>query len=158
MTQQKYADGGCQCGNIRYRLSGEPIMLYACHCSDCQKQSGSAFGMSLTVSPGQVEFLHGAESLRSWDTRGGDGRIKRCHYCPDCGTRIMHGSDDASQNVSIKAGSLDDTSRLQPGAHIWLRSAQPWVNVDRARYACFDTEPDDRTLLAGQQKGEPNYG
>ena len=55
----------------------------------------------------------------------------------------MHGSDDPEESVSIKAGSLDDTSGLRPGAHIWLRSAQPWVSVDRKAYACFDTEPGD---------------
>jgi len=137
------ATGGCQCGAIRYRLNGEPRLLYICHCSDCQKQSASAFGMSLRVQPSQVEFISGNASLRSWDTRGDDGEIKRCYFCADCGTRIMHGSDDAAQDVSIKAGSLDDTSNLQPRAHIWLRSAQPWVDIDRERYACFDTEPDD---------------
>ena len=158
MTQSEFGDGGCQCGNIRYRLTGKPLMLYVCHCSDCQKQSGSAFGMSLIMPPRQVEFIQGAQTLRSWDTPGGDGRIKRCHYCPDCGTRIMHGSDDATQNVSIKAGSLDDTRGLQPSAHIWLRSAQPWVKVDRSQYACFDTEPDDRALLGKPLTQEPSHG
>ena len=124
-------DGGCQCGNIRYRQNGKPLMLYVCHCSDCQKQSSSAFGMSLIMQAQQVEFIRGAESLRSWDTPGENGRIKRCHFCPACGTRVMHGSDDPSEDVSIKAGSLDDTRGLQPNAHIWLRSAQSWVTIDR---------------------------
>lgn len=146
MTRNKIGDGGCQCGKIRYRLTGKPLTLYVCHCSDCQKQSGSAFGMSLIMPPRQVEIIKGSESLRSWDTPGGDGRIKRCYYCPDCGSRIMHGSEDPQQNVSIKAGSLDDTGKLQPDAHIWLQSAQPWVKVDRSKYVCFDTEPDDRSL------------
>ena len=154
MTQQRSSDGGCQCGKIRYRLTGKPLMLYVCHCSDCQKQSGSAFGMSLIMARGQVEFFQGEELLRSWDTLGGNGRIKRCHYCPDCGTRIMHGSDDARQDVSIKAGSLDDTRGLKPSAHIWLQSAQPWVSVDRSSYACFDTEPDDRAVLISLQSRE----
>ena len=156
MSEKKYREGGCQCGNIRYRLSGEPVTLYVCHCSDCQKQSGSAFGMSLIVAPQQIELTRGADTLRSWDTPGGDGHTKRCYYCPDCGTRIMHGSDDATQNLSIKAGSLDDTRGLQPLAHIWLRSAQPWVEVDRDRYLCFDAEPDRRELAraaATQEQG-----
>jgi hypothetical protein len=114
--------------------------------------------MSLIMPRRQVELIQGAETLRSWDTPGGDGHIKRCHYCPDCGTRIMHGSDDATQNVSIKAGSLDDTRNLQPSAHIWLQSAQPWVKVDRSRYACFDTEPDDRALLGKPLTQEPSHG
>ena len=158
MNQNLPGDGGCQCGAVRYRLNAKPQMLYVCHCSDCQKQSASAFGMSLIMAAAQVEILRGAERLRHWDTPGGDGSIKRCHFCPDCGTRIMHGSDDPNEDVSIKAGSLDDTSNLQPSAHIWLRSAQPWVSIDRDSYACFDTEPDERQLLSdhtseGRQRG-----
>ena len=142
MTNTREQDGGCQCGAIRYRLTGPSKMLYACHCSDCQKQSASAFGLSLIMDPGEIEFTRGEERLKTWDTRGDDGVIKRCAFCPECGTRIYHGTDDPRQSVSIKAGSLDDTSWLRPVAHIWLRSAQPWVEIDAARVRCFDGEPE----------------
>ena len=117
MTRTNPGDGGCQCGNIRYRIHGTPQMLYICHCTDCQKQSASAFGMSLTVYPDQIEFPRGEESLRSWDARGGDGNIKHCYFCPDCGTRVIHGSEDPAASVGIKAGSLNDSRELQPDAH-----------------------------------------
>ena len=157
MNQNLPGDGGCQCGTIRYRLNAKPQMLYVCHCRDCQKQSSSAFGMSLIVAADAVEFLRGRERMRHWDTPGDDGTVKRCHFCPECGSRVMHGSDDPGEAVSIKAGSLDDTRNLQPGAHIWLRSAQPWVSIDREKYACFDTEPDERERLANPAtEGEPN--
>ena len=158
MTNNRPGDGGCQCGNIRYRLSEKPHMLYVCHCSDCQKQSASAFGMSLIMKSQHVEFVEGAESMRSWDTPGENGHIKRCHFCPNCGTRIMHGSDSPGQSVSIKAGSLDDTGELQPSAHIWLQSAQPWLAIDREQYLCFETEPEDKTVLARQQPHESDHG
>lgn len=140
--------GCCQCGNIRYQLTGEAVMLYACHCLDCQKQSSSAFGMSLIMPRDNIEFVRGAADLKTWDTKGGDGRIKRCTFCPECGTRIYHGSDRENENISIKAGSLDDTRWLRPVAHIWLKSAQPWVEIDRENCACFDREPEDRAELA----------
>jgi hypothetical protein len=158
VTINRPGDGGCQCGNIRYQLRAKPQMLYVCHCSDCQKQSGSAFGMSLIMQSRQVEFIEGAESMRSWDTRGEDGDIKRCHFCPDCGTRIMHGSNIPGQSVSIKAGTLDDTRHLQPTAHIWLQSAQPWLAIDHERYLCFESEPEDKTVLARQQPHESDNG
>lgn len=112
--------------------------------------------MSLRVRPRDIEFLQGRETMQSWDTRGKDNRIKRCHFCPNCGTRIMHGSDDANEIVSIKAGTLDDTNGLHPGAHIWLKSAQPWVAIDRDKYVCFDAEPDDSILQEASQAGESN--
>jgi hypothetical protein len=142
-----YETGGCQCGNIRYELLGEPTMLYVCHCKDCQKQSASAFGMSLIVNPVDIRFTKGEALLRHWDTRGENGAIKRCLFCPDCGTRIIHGSDDPLETVSIKAGSLDDTSGLRPVANIWLKSAQPWVSVDSEHSLCFEEEPEDEAEL-----------
>ncbi|MCP4472946.1 MAG: GFA family protein [Gammaproteobacteria bacterium] len=153
MTANQAADGGCQCGKIRYRLTAEPGILYVCHCSDCQKQSASAFGMSLRMRPRDIEFVEGLEAMQSWDTHGEDGRIKRCHFCPNCGTRVMHGSDDPDETVSIKAGSLDDTSGLRPRAHIWLKSAQPWVAIAYGQYACFDAEPDDG--IPGEESRSP---
>ena len=72
----------------------------------------SAFGMSLIMSADQVEIIQGRDLLRSWDTAGENGGIKRCYFCPECGSRILHGSDDPAEDVSIKAGSLDDTRGL----------------------------------------------
>ena len=140
--------GGCQCGAIRYRLNGRPRMLYVCHCRDCQKQSSSAFGMSLIVAREDLEFTRGGERLKTWDTLGDDGALKRCAFCPDCGTRIYHAGPETESTLSIKAGSLDDTRGLKPVAQIWLGSAQPWVAVERDRYRCFEQEPDDEEALA----------
>ncbi len=148
MNSRQEKTGGCQCGTVRYRLSGEPQMLYACHCTDCQKQSSSAFGMSLIVARADVEITAGQERLKTWDTHGDDGVLKRCAFCCDCGTRIYHTGESNDDPLSIKAGSLDDTRWLRPVAQIWLQSAQPWIDVDPRRYRCFATEPDDEAELA----------
>ena len=147
MNTQPGLTGGCQCGAVRYRLNAEPRMLYACHCTDCQKQSSSAFGMSLIVDGDAIEITRGGERLKTWDTRGDDGEIKRCAFCSACGTRIYHASGTAGEPVSVKAGSLDDTAWLRPVAQIWLKSAQPWVAIDKRRYRCFEQEPDDEAEL-----------
>jgi hypothetical protein len=148
MVTTSIKTGSCQCGNIRYELTAAPETLYACHCADCQKQSSSAFGMSLRMDPRYVNFVQGEQHLKTWITRGEDNSVKRCLFCPDCGTRIMHTSDNPDESVSIKAGSLDDTGWLQPIAHIWLRSAQPWMSIDCERYRCYNREPDDEAELA----------
>lgn len=140
--------GGCQCGSIRYQLIGAPKMLYACHCSDCQKQSSSAFGMSLIMNRADVDLIRGGEQLKTWDTQGEDGRLKRCAFCPECGSRIYHASEPEDETISIKAGSLDETRWLRPVAHIWLQSAQPWLDIESAQAHCFEREPEDRSVLA----------
>jgi len=123
-------------------------MLYACHCRDCQKQSSSAFGMSLIMRRDDVSFTQGVERLKRWDTRGEDGRLKRCAFCPDCGTRLYHASERDDTAISVKAGSLDDTRWLRPVAHIWLQSAQPWLEISHEAGPCFAREPDDEAALA----------
>jgi hypothetical protein len=147
MNTEHAQTGGCQCGAVRYRLSGAARMLYACHCTDCQKQSSSAFGMSLIVDRGAIEITRGSESLKTWDTRGDDGKLKRCAFCGECGTRIYHAPGADDEPISIKAGSLDDTAWLRPVAQIWLKSAQPWIDIDKKRYRCFEEEPDDEAEL-----------
>lgn len=110
--------------------------------------------MSLRMNPHDITFTQGEDRLKTWDTRGEDGAIKRCAFCPDCGTRIIHGSDNPDKVISIKAGSLDDTSWLDPVAHIWLQSAQPWIAIDRDRYLCFDREPEDESALSNQWQSQ----
>ena len=99
------------------------------------------------LHPADFEFTAGTEQLRHWDTRGEDGSSKSCHFCAVCGTRLLHGDPAGDEPVSIKGGSLDRTDDLEPIAHLWLRSAQPWIEIDRERYACFDTEPDSWASL-----------
>jgi hypothetical protein len=89
-------EGGCQCGAVRYRLVGEPLDLYACHCRECQRQSGSAFGMSLIVPADAFRLLSG--ELASFTRTCDSGGTLECSFCRSCGTRIHHrGSfDEAS--------------------------------------------------------------
>jgi len=119
--------GGCQCGAVRYRITGWPLTLYCCHCSECQRQSSSAFGMSLRVRRSDVDIDMAA--MKYWIRDSGMPTEAHCRFCPSCGTRIMHDRPDV-EAVTIKAGSLDDRSWLRPVGHIWTSSAQPWMPID----------------------------
>ncbi|MDX1431517.1 MAG: GFA family protein [Gammaproteobacteria bacterium] len=140
MTGRRYT-GRCQCGAIRYRINGEPLLLYACHCRDCQKQSSSAFGMSLWVAREDFELLAGEP--RIWETRGDSGALKRCAFCATCGSRIYHAGEDPGEPLSVKAGSLDDVSALRPIGHLWSRRAQPWLDLHPESFECADEEAVD---------------
>jgi len=119
--------GACQCRAVTYRLNAAPLTLYCCHCTECQHQSASAFGMSCLVRPGDVEVDWSA--MRVWSRPTDRGGTLQCHFCPACGGRLFHRSVTEPDIVSIKAGSFDDRSWLQPIGHIWTRSAQPWFRV-----------------------------
>ena len=118
--------GGCQCGSVRYVVTTEPIRLLACHCKECQRQSGSAFGMSMPVKKTSLTVTGRTKQF----TRGADsGNEVTGVFCPECGVRIYHVLKSAPDVASIKPGTLDDTSWLRPSSFIWMRSAQGWVSV-----------------------------
>ena len=120
-------EGQCHCGAVRYRVTGTPLTLFACHCTECQRQSSSAFGMALWVQDAQV-VLTGSE-LSEWVRPLPSGQRMACRFCPTCGTRLFHQVLGQTRFMSIKPGTLDDTSWLEPAGHIWTASRQPWVDV-----------------------------
>lgn len=119
--------GGCQCGAIRYEVTGAPRQTVACHCTDCQRQSGSAFGMTLLINETDFRLLQG--ELKSYTSTSEAGRAKLGAFCPDCGTRIYHKPEWRKGFVSVKPGTLDDTGWLRPDMHLWTDSKQPWVTI-----------------------------
>ncbi len=118
----KLLTGECQCGKVKYSVQGDVHSLNVCHCLDCQKQSGSAFGMSLIIEPDNFQLSSG--ELSTFLTTAASGREKTCGFCPNCGVRIYNAT---SALMAIKAGTLDDTSRLKPAAHYWTKSKQSWM-------------------------------
>ena len=119
--------GGCQCGGIRYEVTGAPQQVCVCHCMDCQRQSGSAFGMAFVVD--EADFRLNRGELKTYASKSDTGRAKLGAFCPGCGTRIYHKPEWRKGMVSVRAGTLDDTSMLQPDIHIWTASKQPWVTI-----------------------------
>src|SRR5262249_60405819 len=70
--------GGCQCGTVRYEVAGDPLMVVVCHCSDCQRQSGSAFGMSFIVPRGSFRLLRG--EVKTFTRKADSGRAATCTF------------------------------------------------------------------------------
>ena len=119
--------GGCQCGEVRYRISGEPVVLAICHCKECQRASGSAFGMSLVTRKEHFVLERGV--LKSFSRVADSGRTLICSFCPTCGTRIHHEPQYLANVYNVRAGTLDDTSLLQPGLQAWTVSKQRWLEL-----------------------------
>ncbi len=130
--------GGCQCGNIRYEILGEPKQLLACHCTDCQRQSGSAFGMTLVVDESDFRLTQG--EVKTFTSTSEAGRRKLGAFCPECGTRIYHKPEWRKGSVSVKPGTLDDTRWLKPDLHLWTESKQGWVAIPEGAKA-FEKQP-----------------
>lgn len=119
--------GRCLCGEIEYRLNEEPVTYYACHCTDCQKRSGSSFGLSMLVKRSSLEVTKGEPSLQV--LKGPDGTPRRQRNCRSCGIRLWSEPAKYPELAVLRPGSLDDIKSFQPVAHIWTRSKLPWVQI-----------------------------
>lgn len=117
--------GGCQCGAVRYELREPPFGTWACHCSLCRKQSGSAFGLSMAVSLDGLVFTAGEPAI--WTRKAESGHTLDCLFCRDCGSRLIHRRHEHGGRQTLKPGTLDDSSWVAPGRHFFPESALPWV-------------------------------
>lgn len=137
-------EGGCQCGAVRYRLKAAPLGVYACHCKDCQRVSGTTHTMSMVVKAGDVELIRG--TLVSFDKAADSGRTVRMLGCAACGIKIWNEPQSAPHLVIVKPGTLDDMSWARPVGNIWTDRALPWAEIDWS-HPHFPGQPPDRQPL-----------
>ena len=131
-------EGGCQCGNIRYQVTGEPLVAIACHCNDCRKLSGSAFSTVLVVN---AKDLVVEGKLKMWERKADTGRLNQAFFCPECGNRIYHVDPDAAHIKRIRSGSLDQAEIPEPRIHVFAERTQPWLSFADGAIK-FDRQPD----------------
>jgi hypothetical protein len=135
-------EGGCSCGAVRYRLVPDPLFVHCCHCLNCQRQTGSAFVVNVLIEHDRVELLSGEPEPAA--VPRDDGSEQRIFRCPEC--RIAVYSEYGGPAIRfVRAGTLDDPSRVAPDVHIYTRSKVPWVALPPSVPA-FDVYYDMREL------------
>ena len=127
--------GGCQCGALRYAVEAAPIACWACHCAQCRRQSGSAFGLSMLVPLAAFRFVAGEPA--TWTRTAASGHVLDSLFCADCGSRIAHRRQLHGGHITLKPGTLDDPRWIVPTRHIFTEEALPWTEPLRAA----DAEP-----------------
>ena len=135
--------GGCMCGALRYEVSAPPVMVYNCHCTNCQKISGAAFNTSVIIAEAAFRFTTGEPARVEWASD--QGSVRCGLFCGKCGSRIVNGGAPSNGVYSLRGGTLDDTSWLQPVGDTFTSSAQPWVRFVeggvRSERAALDYAP-----------------
>src|SRR5438552_13639846 len=136
------AEGGCSCGEIRYRLTSGPLFTHCCHCLNCQRQTGSAFVINLLIETDRVELLAGAP--QPVDVSRDDRSVQRIFRCPTCQVAVF--SQYGHPGVRfVRAGTLDEPSSVAPDVHIFTRSKLPWITLPDSVPA-FDVYYDSKAL------------
>jgi hypothetical protein len=123
--------GRCLCGGVTYTCVAEPVLTVTCHCPSCQRQTGTSFSLLVAVPNGSLNIR--GRTLKTFDDIGASGLPVRRHFCGNCGSPIVQRLDAMPTLEFIKAGTLDDTSWVNPTMEIWCDTAQAWLGIDRSR-------------------------
>ena len=119
-------EGGCTCGAVRYRLLMKPMFVNCCHCTYCQRESGSAFALNALIETSQVKLLSGEIERIEIPTLSGKGQdIFRCNRCMVALWSHYGGAGDAISFVRV--GTLDRPDLCPPDIHIYTSTKQGWV-------------------------------
>lgn len=119
-------DGACTCGAVRYRMTSRPLFVHCCHCSWCQRETGSAFALNAMIESDRVVLLQGDPEVINTPSNSGKGqRIARCPSCRIALWSNYAGAGDAVRFVRV--GTLQGPDRLPPDIHIFTSTKLPWV-------------------------------
>jgi hypothetical protein len=119
-------EGGCGCGQVRYRMEEAPLIVHCCHCRWCQRESGAAFALNAVVETAQVTPLAGAVEMI--DTPSASGRGQQIARCPQCKVALWsHYPGGGPAMAFVRVGTLDEPDHCPPDIHIYTASKQHWV-------------------------------
>lgn len=150
-------EGGCACGFVRYRLETRPLIIHCCHCTSCQRETGSAFAINAVIESALVTRLPSAQpsvpasstqaskpagpplsrsvedsaELEIITTPSESGRGQRIVRCPACKVAVWsHYGTAGSRTRFIRVGTLDEAWKVQPDVHIYTQSKRGFFKLD----------------------------
>ena len=119
-------EGKCTCGFVRYRMASRPLFVNCCHCTWCQRETGSAFAINAMIEADRVEVIAG-EPVRI-DTPSNSGKGQKITRCPKCHVALWSNYAGAGDAVRfVRVGTLEEPGRMPPDIHIFTSTKQPWV-------------------------------
>ena len=122
-------DGGCDCRQVRYRLASLPLIVHACHCRWCQRESGSAFALNAMIESDRVQLLSGTPERVLNPSESGVGQLFL--RCPRCRVALWSHYGGSGPCLSfVRVGTLDDPDAMPPDVHIFTASKQAWLRLD----------------------------
>lgn len=137
MTEEKsFCEGGCGCGQVRYRVTSAPLIVHACHCRLCQRQTGSSNAVNALFEADRVVLLEGEVVEHMLATPSGHGQ--RVFRCPSCKVAIwsnylVNRQDDNIRFLSV--GTLDEPELMPPDVHIFTATKLSWYVIPAGQIA-----------------------
>ena len=126
-------EGGCTCRAVRYRMTSAPIIVHGCHCTWCQRETGSAFAVNAVIEADRVVVTGEFELVMTPSASGEGQRIARC---PTCKVALWSHYPNAGDAIRfVRVGTLDEPGRFPPDIHIFTSTRQQWFELPAAKPA-----------------------
>jgi hypothetical protein len=117
--------GGCLCGAVRFALTVLPQTIGYCHCTRCQRRTGTAASAQARIDGGTFRLLAGAEHVRGW--RSPDGGFEKC-FCAECGAHLFSRNEDGSL-MSVRMGAFDVDPGVRASYRQFVAYAAGWEPI-----------------------------
>jgi hypothetical protein len=117
--------GGCGCGSVRFEVTAPLQSANYCHCTRCQRRSGTAASANARPEPGSFRIVSGEESLRTWRPAGGWEKW----FCGECGSAIFSRDPNDPERMSIRLGTFDGDPGIRPSTHSFVAYAARWEAI-----------------------------
>ena len=117
--------GGCGCGAVRFEISEPLISARYCHCTRCQRRTGTAASASAAVVPGSFRVIQGEDRLSSWKPE--DGHEK--WFCGDCGSALYTVNPADRSQLGVRLGAIDGDPGIRPSVRQFVAYAAPWEEI-----------------------------
>jgi hypothetical protein len=138
--------GHCRCRAVSYVLEAAALpSSYACHCLDCQTQSGSAFTIQLPLKEDRLKFQG---DLVHWEHKDSRGKLTTQSFCALCMTRLYSINSGRPGIAMLRGGTLDTSDQLSPKLHIWVKRKQQWIGLPPEAETYQEGAPIDRMQSA----------
>jgi hypothetical protein len=129
---KKKLQGGCSCGKVRYELLAAPIRVHCCHCTDCQRHTGSAFVINAIMETSAIRIIRGALETVPVPRVYAPHDIYRCRKCK---VAVWSDYGRRPQLRFVRVGTLDHPSALRPDIHIYTATKVPWLRLPKGKPA-----------------------
>lgn len=126
--------GACGCGAVRFEVTRPLVSAGYCHCTRCQRRSGTGASANARAESGTVHILQGEDQLRSWTPEGGREKV----FCRQCGSALFSCEPGSGDYTGIRLGAFDGDPGVRPDSRAFVAYAATWEPI-----------PDD---------GLPRYG
>jgi len=124
-SRQQPLQGGCLCGAVRFQVSGPILSAGYCHCTHCQRRTGTGSSANCRVAQDGFEILSGAERLSSYQPPTGVPKL----FCSICGSALFSGDPFNDEEVAVRLGAFDEDPGIRPHYRQFVDSAAPWEPV-----------------------------